>query len=133
MTHINSIKHKIKLSYETYLEGLLGLNDENAVCNTKKLFSFLKQDRLGSETLNHGQRLITNTAEMADIYNLHFKSVFTTKEPLSLLRLCKMELQDAADRGEMPSEALPPEMRKSIPIIEDFSISVACVLKLLKF
>ena len=69
MTHLNSIKHKIKLSYETYLEGLLGLNDENAVCNTKKLSSFLKgskQDRLGSETLNHRQRLITNTAEMAD-------------------------------------------------------------------
>ena len=37
-----------------------------------------------------------------------------------------------ADRGEMPSEALPPEMRKSIPIIEDFSVSVAGVLKLLK-
>ena len=42
-----SIKSKIKLSYETYmyLEGLLGLNDENSACDNKKLFSFLKSPK----------------------------------------------------------------------------------------
>ena len=135
VAHRNSIKSKIKLSYETYLEGLLGLNDENSVCDTKKLFSFLKcskQDQLGSTALNHGHKLVTNTAEKADIHNLHFQSVFTTKEPLSLSRLCKMKLHDAADSGKMPSELLPPEMQKSTPVMEDFSISVAGILKLLK-
>ena len=135
VAHRNSIKSKIKLSYETYLEGLLGLNDENSVCDTKKLFSFLKcskQDQLGSTALNHGHKLVTNTAEKADIHNLHFQSVFTTKEPLSLSRLCKMKLHDAADSGKIPSELLPPEMQKSTPVMEDFSISVAGILKLLK-
>ena len=134
MAHRNSIKSKIKLSYETYLEGLLGLNDENSICDTK-LFSFLKcskQDQLGSTALNHGQKLVTNTAEKADIHNLHFQSVFTAKEPLSLSRLCKMKLHDAADSGKIPSELLPPEMQKSTPVMEDFSISVAGILKLLK-
>ena len=82
-----SIKSKIKLSYAIYLEGLLGLNDENPVCDNKKLFSFLmssNQDQLGTPALKQGNRLITATAEKADIHNLQFQSVFTTKEPLSL-------------------------------------------------
>ena len=135
MAYRNSITSKIKHSYETYLEGLLGLNDENLVCDTKKLFSFLKcskQDQLGSTALNHGYNLVTNTAEKADIHNLHFQSVFTTKEPLSFSQLCKMKLHDAADSGKIPSELLPPEMQKSTPVMEDFSISVAGILKLLK-
>ena len=37
LAHTNSMKSKIKLSYETYLEGLLGLNEENSICDTKKL------------------------------------------------------------------------------------------------
>ena len=135
VAHRNSIKSKRKLSYEIYLEGLLGLNDENSICDSKKLFSFLKcskQDQLGSTALNHGHKLVTNTAEKADIHNLHFQSVFTTIEPLSLSRLCKMKLHDAADSGKILSEFLPPEMQKSTPIMEDFSISVAGILKLLK-
>ena len=36
-------------------------------------------------------------------HNLHFQSVFTTKELLSLSRLCKMKLHDAADSGKIPS------------------------------
>ena len=89
------IKSKIKLSHETYLEGLLGLHDENSACDSKKLFSFLKsskQDQLGTPALNHKDRLVTETAEKADLHNLQFQSVFTTKAPLSLSRLCKMKL-----------------------------------------
>ena len=36
------IKHEIKASYNLYLEGLLGLNDSNIACDSKKLFIFLK-------------------------------------------------------------------------------------------
>ena len=61
----------------------------------KKLFSFLKsskQPQLGTPALNHKDRLVTETAEKADLHNLQFQSVFTTKTPLSLSRLCKMKL-----------------------------------------
>ena len=43
-----------------------------------------------------------------------------------------MKLQDAADCGKISSEVLPPEMQKYTPAMEDFSISVAGILKLLK-
>ena len=43
-----------------------------------------------------------------------------------------MKLHDAADSGKIPSKLLPPEMQKSTPVMEDFSISVAGILKLLK-
>ena len=130
-----SVKRNIKLSYATYLEGLLGLNDENSVCDNKKLFSFLKsskQDQLGTPALKQGNRLITAIAEKADVHNLQFQSVFTTKEPLSLTRICKMKLQDMADCGKLSPEALPPGVLKSTPVMEDFSISVAGILKLLQ-
>ena len=35
-----SVKSKVKLSYEFYLEGLLGLNDENSVCDSKNYSHF---------------------------------------------------------------------------------------------
>ena len=130
-----SIKSKIKLSHDSYLEGLLGLNDENSVCDSKKLFSFLKsskQDQLGTPPLNHKNRLVTETAEKADVHNQHFQSVFTAKGPLSLSRLCKMKLQDTVDHGKLPSETLPPGVLKSTPVMEDFGISVAGILKLLR-
>ena len=130
-----AIKSKIKLSHETYLEGLLGLNDENSTCDSKKLFSFLKsskQDQLGTPALNHRNRLVNETAENADVHNLQFQSVFTTKAPLSLTRLCKMKIQGIADQGEIPSESLPQGMQESHPAMEDFSISVAGIIKLLK-
>ena len=101
----------------------------------KKLFSFLKsskQDQLGTPALNHRDRLVTETDEKADLHNLQFQSVYTTKAPLSLSRLCKMKLQDMTDCDEISSEALPPGMQESSPAMEDFYISVAGILKLLK-
>ena len=61
-------------------------------------------------------------------------TIYTSNQssPLSLSRLCKMKLHDAADSGKIPSELLPPEMQKSTPVMEDFSITVAGILKLLK-
>ena len=87
----------------------------------KKLFSFLKsskQDQLGTPALNHRNRLVTETAEKADVHNLQFQSVFTTKAPLSLTRLCKMKIQDMADQGEIPSESLPQGMQESHPAMK---------------
>ena len=63
-----SVKSKIKLSYATYLEGLLGLNYENSVRDNKRLFSFLKsskQDQVGTPALKQGNILITTVTTIA--------------------------------------------------------------------
>ena len=76
------IKHKIKASYNLYLEGLLGLNDSNNDCDSKKLFTFLKnsrQDQLGSSPLKQNDNLVTDSSIKANIHNQQFQSVFTTK------------------------------------------------------
>ena len=88
-----------------------------------------RDHQLGTPALKRGNRLITATAEKADVHNLQFQSVFTTKEPLSHTWICKMKLQDMADCGKLSSEALPPGVLKSTPVMEDFSISVAGILK----
>ena len=130
-----SIKHKIKSSYNCYLEGLLGLNDENSVCDNKKLFSFLKsskQDQTVSPPLQKGDRLVTDTTEKANTHNQQFQSVFTTKAPLSLSRLCKMQIQDMTDNGTMCHDAVPAGVLSSSPKMEEFSISINGILKLLQ-
>ena len=43
-----------------------------------------------------------------------------------------MKLQDMVDCVGIPSESLPPGMQESPPVVEDFDISVAGILKLLK-
>ena len=129
-----SIKHNIKASYNLYLEGLLGITDEDSVCNTKKLFSFLKsskQDQTGSPPLQKGNGLVTDTTEKADLHNQQFQSVFTTKAPLSLSRLCQIQIQDT-DCGKMRHDAVPDGILNTNPKMEEFSISCNGILKLLQ-
>ena len=130
-----SIKHNIKASYNLYLEGLLGITDEDSVCNTKKLFSFLKsskQDQTGSPPLQKGNGLVTDTTEKADLHNQQFQSVFTTKAPLSLSRLCQIQIQDMTDCGQMRHDAVPDGILNTNPKMEEFSISCNGILKLLQ-
>ena len=120
------VNHNIKASHNSYLEGLLGLTDENSVCNNKTLFSFLKsskQDQTGSPPFQKGSRLVTDTTEKADIHNQQFQSVFTTKAPKSLSRLCKMKIQDMTASGKMRHDPEPAELLNSNPKMEEFSIS----------
>ena len=86
------IKKKIKDSYQGYLENLLGLNNSDNTCDSKKLFSFLKnsrRDQQGIPPLKHNNILHSDTKTKADIFNQQFNSVFTPKKPLSLLALPK--------------------------------------------
>ena len=76
---------------------------------------------------------MTETSEKADIHNQQFQSVFTTKEPLSLSRLCTTKLQDMADSGTMRHEAVPAGVLNSTPVMEEFGISVNGILKLLQY
>ena len=72
LAHRKAIKSKIKLSCVNYLNGLLGLNEDNSACDNKILFSLLKsskQDQLGTPAVKVGNKLVTATAE---------KQVFTT-------------------------------------------------------
>ena len=97
------IKCKTKLGYTTYLEGLLGLDSETSTaCDSKKLFSFLKnsrQDQVGSPPLKQGSKLTTEPVQKANVQNNQFQSVFPPKEPLTLSRLCTMKAQDLVDEG----------------------------------
>ena len=105
------------------------------VCSNKKLFSFLKsanQDQTGSPPLQNGNRLATDTTEKADIHNRQFQLVFTTKAPLSLSRLCKMQIQDMADCGTLRHDAVPEGILNSNPKMEQFTISCNGILKLLE-
>ena len=76
IAYVYLFKHNIKVSYHLYLEGLLGITDEDSVCNTKKLFSILKsskQDQTDSPPLQKGNRLMTDTTEKkADLHNQQF-------------------------------------------------------------
>ena len=129
------IKHKIKASYNLYLEGLLGLNDSNNACDSKKLVTFLKnsrQDQLGLSPLKQNDNLVTDSGIKANIHNQQFQSVFTAKGPLSLSRLCKMKLKDMTDQGIISPDSVPPRTLSSVPPMEDFRISVEGILKLLK-
>ena len=111
------------LSYETYLEGLLGLDDNNPVCDRKKLFSFLKK-QVGSPTLKQGSKLITEPCQNANVQNQQFQSVFTTKSPLSLSRLSTIKVQDMVDDGLFCPDSVPAGILSPIPPMEEFAISV---------
>ena len=75
---------------------------------------------------------MTDTAEKADLHNQQFQSVFTTKAPLSLSRLCQIQIQDMTDWGKMRHDAVPDRVLNTNPKIEEFSISCNGILKLLQ-
>ena len=130
------IKCKTKLAYITYLEGLLGLDSETSTaCDSKKLFSFLKnsrQDQVGSPPLKQGSKLITEPVQKGNVQNNQFQSVFTPKEPLTLSRLCTMKVQDMVDKGLLDPESVPAGSFNHTTAMNEFNISVGGILKLLK-
>ena len=61
LTLRQQIKSKMKSSYLVYLDGLLGLLDEDSKCDSKRLFSFLgksKEYQRGISSLTHDSDLI---------------------------------------------------------------------------
>ena len=64
---------------------------------------------------------MTDTTEKANTHNQQFQSVFTTKAPLSLSRLCKMQIQDMTDNGTMCHDAVPAGVLNSSPKMEEFN------------
>ena len=129
------IKKKIKISYERYLNDLLGLSESNTTCDKKKLFSFLKssrQDQEGIPPLKDNDILLTETPAKASLCNQQFQSVFTKKSPLSLSRLAQMKVQDLVDEGSIPPESIPDPYLNSTPVMPDIDISLNGLLKLLK-
>ena len=129
------IKKKIKISYERYLNDLLGLSESNKTCDKKKLFSFLKSSRQDQEGIPHlkdNDILLTETPAKANLCNQQFQSVFTKKSPLSLSRLAQMKVQGLVDEGSIPPESIPDPYLNSTPVMPDIDISISGLLKLLK-
>ena len=76
------IKRKIKDSYQAYLENLLGLNDDENICDNKTLLSFLKnfrRDQQDIPPLKHVNKLHSDTKIKANLFNQQFNSVFAPK------------------------------------------------------
>ena len=124
------MKHNIN-SLTTYSLKVYG----NSVCSNKTLFSFLKsakQDQTGSPPLQNGNGLATDTTENTDIHNRQFQSVFTTKVPLSLSRLCKMQVQDMANCGTLRHDAVSEGILNSNPKKEQFTSPVMSFLSTFK-
>ena len=69
---MTAYKKKIKDSYQAYLENLLGLNDKDNVCDSKKLFSYLKnsrRDQQGTPPLKHDNIIHSATKTKANLFN----------------------------------------------------------------
>ena len=129
------IKKKIKDLYQAYLENLLGLNDEDSKCDSKKLFSFLKNsrcDQQGTPPLKHDNILYSDTKTKANLFNQQFNSVFTPKEPLSLSRLASMRVQDLKKAGGLPSDTTPDSLQDSATNMPEINISENGLMKLLQ-
>ena len=97
------IKRKIKRSYQAYLEGLLGISDNDQTCDRKKLFFFLKrprQDQQGPSPLLDNGKLTENTTEQCNIHNKQFQ-----QSPLSLALLSQTKLHDLVDKGKINPES----------------------------
>ena len=133
------IKAKIKASHMTYLEGLLGL-EEGSTCVSKKTFCFSEELEAGPgwqpppppppPPLKHSDKLITDTQQKANLLNSNLQSVFTTKGPMLPSRMCTMKLQSMTDEGLQ--DTVPAGTHNPNPVMEEFGISTAGILKLLK-
>ena len=80
--------------------------------------------------LKYDDKLITDTLQKANLFNSQIQSVFTTKGPMSLSRLCTMKLQDMTDEGLQ--DTAPTGTHNPNPIMEEYGISTAGIPKLLK-
>ena len=121
------------MAYDKYLAEIIGVdNEEQDKVNSKKLFSFLKhsrQDNQGISPLQSDGKLVTDTTDKANALNKQFHSVFTPKSPLSLASLCQVSIQNFNDSTHIH---LPTTETNNTPIMPDFNISTAGILKLLK-
>ena len=82
------IKRKIKQSYHSHLEGLLGLGNNDQSCDRKKLFSFLKnsrQDQQGPTPLQNNGKLTSDITDQCNVHNQQFQAVFILDRHLMTL------------------------------------------------
>ena len=128
------IKRKIQQAYQSHLEGLLGLGNNDQSCDRKKLFSFLKnsrQDQQGPTPLQNNGKLTSDITDQCNVHNQQFQSVLMPRSPLSLSRLAQMKLQDMVDEGKMSPGTVPQTFRNKNQTMPQIEISINGILKLL--
>ena len=76
--------------------------------------------------------LHTENTEKGNILNLQFQSVFTPLVPLSLRYISLMKVQDLVDNKVISPDALPKDLRNSMPLMPDIKISESEIVNLLK-
>ena len=135
-----TIKHltrkHTKQAYQKYLEDILNVNQDPTNStkasnkpNTKKLYTLLKhskQDSVGVAPLKKDNICHQDDVKKATILNEQFQSVFSQKSPLSLKSLCKMNLQNLSDKGQ-----ITPMDSQAYRKMPDINISKEGIEKLL--
>ena len=96
------IRKKTKDSHETYIETLLGMERQN-------------NQKIPDRVAGQNEHLHTE--------NLQFQSVFTPLVPPSLRYISLMKVQDLVDNKVISPDALPEDLRSSMPLIPDIKIS----------
>ncbi|MCW4309234.1 MAG: reverse transcriptase domain-containing protein [Candidatus Thiodiazotropha endolucinida] len=136
----HSVKRQIKVSYENYLQGILGINsssdnDQDQVqsdFSRKRLFSLLKnskQDSQGISLLKEGEYTYTTNVDKANSLNRQFRSVFSARSALNLVKLCQGALLSGVQSGL--NLLIPDSFQSKVPAMPDIVISANGVLKLL--
>ena len=93
----------------------------------KKLFSFLKSsktDAQGIALLKKGDKVCTSDVDQANLLNAQFQSVFYTRSPLNLIKLCHTTMLNGATSLV---NLLPGSLQCEFTIMQDIKISTAGV------
>ena len=103
----------MRQSHDAHISKLItNSEDGTSSINSKKFWSFikkLKKDNNGVQALKANNKVITNSKEKANVFNSHFKSVFTD------------EPDYIPDKGPSPH-----------PVMEDINVTTSGIIKLLQ-
>ena len=113
LTLKHDIQQQMRQSHNAQISKLItNSEDGTSSINSKKFWSFikkLKKDNNGVQALKANNKVITNSKEKANVFNPHFKSVFTN------------EPDYIPDKGPSPH-----------PVMEDINVTTSGIIKLLQ-
>ena len=125
------VKCQIKLSYNKYIEHILGIQEGDnsgknvSHFNPKKLFSLIKNAKMDPSGIaplrdNSTGLLKTDNKGKANLLNRQFQSVFTPMSPISLAQCCISTLKNYN---------IPTVLSRTFPEMPPISISVCGIQK----
>ena len=115
LTLKHDIQRKMRQSHDTHISKLITTNSEDGTSslNSKKFWGFIKKMKKNSngvQALKVNGEVITDSKEKANVFNSHFKSVFTNE----------------------PADNLPDKGPSPHPLMEEISITTPGIISLLQ-